>query len=492
MSQRAAMSPDPRSRKRKGTSTSNFGVSRREGHDSSGFYARFPLPEISSDDTVADAACRDEIWHGDARNIMDTTGHVADNSVALVVTSPPYFAGKAYEEAVGQGHIPADYFAYLQMLHDVFEVCVRKLEPGGRIAVNVANLGRRPYRSLSSDVILILQDLRLLLRGEVIWRKARGAAASFAWGSFQRPGNPVLRDVTERVVIASKGRFDRAVRPADRDAQDKPAQGSAAVDEFMEATVDIWDIRPESATRVGHPAPFPVELPKRLIDLYTYRGDLVLDPFMGAGTTAVAAVRTGRHYVGCDTDSGYVDLARQRVEQAEHETDRRPEPWPVTVPPSPDREVPVPAAGLEDLLDRAMRRGDKARAVAQAIVERCGFSDIDDKVKLPAGVKVDFAAHDPAGRRWLFVVAGAFSASRRIGLRSAETLWNALGRAAVLHALPDADPLVLLTTAKPARHSSGHRAMEAITGPDKALRAVIDLNDVKDLQRLKSLPAAAS
>src|SRR5260370_39250451 len=97
------------------------------------------------------------------------------------------------------------------MLRDVFAECARKLEPGGRIAVNVANLGRRPYRSLSSDIIRILQDdLRLLLRGEVIWQKARGSAGSCAWGSFQRPANPVLRDLTERVIIASKGRFDRA------------------------------------------------------------------------------------------------------------------------------------------------------------------------------------------------------------------------------------------------------------------------------------------
>ena len=88
---------------------------------------------------------------------MDVYGDVADDSVALVVTSPPYYAGKEYEQAVGQGHVPASYVDYLKMLEDVFRECVRKLEPGGRIAVNVANLGRRPYRSLSADVIAILQ-----------------------------------------------------------------------------------------------------------------------------------------------------------------------------------------------------------------------------------------------------------------------------------------------------------------------------------------------
>jgi DNA modification methylase len=175
----------------------------------------------------------------------------------------------------------------------VFIECVRTLEPGGRIAVNVANLGRRPYRSLSADVIGILQDdLRLLLRGEIIWVKQRGSSGSCAWGSFQRPGNPVLRDLTERVIVASKGRFDRAVPAKHRARGGLPSEGSMTREDFMENTLDVWEIPAESATRVGHPAPFPVELPARLIELYTYRGDLVLDPFAGSGTAAVAAIRT--------------------------------------------------------------------------------------------------------------------------------------------------------------------------------------------------------
>ena len=187
--------------RREPTQTSRFGVSRRENHDASAFYARFTPPKLSADSAVHPDKALDEIFVGDAREMKQ----VPDGSVALVVTSPPYFAGKEYEEALGEGHIPATYLEYLQMLEDVFAECVRKLEPGGRIAVNVANLGRRPYRSLSSDVIGILQDkLRLLLRGEVIWQKARGSSGSCAWGSFQRPANAVLRDLTERVVIASK------------------------------------------------------------------------------------------------------------------------------------------------------------------------------------------------------------------------------------------------------------------------------------------------
>src|SRR5207245_8509459 len=165
------------------------------------------------------------------------------SSIALVVTSPPYFAGKEYEEELGHGHVPPTYLGYLDMLRDVFSECRRVLEPGGRIAVNVANLGRKPYRSLSADVIRILQDdLGLLLRGEVIWAKADGASGSCAWGSFRSAVNPVLRDVTERVIVASKGRFDRARALDARKVEGLPWQSWVSNDEFMEATLDLWRI----------------------------------------------------------------------------------------------------------------------------------------------------------------------------------------------------------------------------------------------------------
>src|SRR5580704_9979069 len=196
------------SRRRAATSTSNFGVGRRESHVADAFYARFEAPELSADEEVhPPAAMAESCICGDARRMSE----VADNSVALVVTSPPYFAGKQYEEELDREGVPGSYLEYLDLLRDVFAECKRKLEPGGRIAVNVANLGRKPYRSLSADVVRILQDdLRLLLRGEVIWQKGEGASGSCAWGSFRSASNPVLRDVTERVIIASKGRFDRA------------------------------------------------------------------------------------------------------------------------------------------------------------------------------------------------------------------------------------------------------------------------------------------
>jgi DNA modification methylase len=230
---------------------------------------------------------------------------------------PPYYAGKEYEQALGEGHIPASYVEFLTMLRDVFAECRRVLEPGGRLAVNVANLGRKPYRSLSGDVIRILQDdLGMLLRGEILWRKAKGATGSIAVGSYLSAANPVLRDITERIVVASKGRFDRAVPRKERERRGLPLENTITKDEFFEATLDVWEIRPEHARRIGHPAPFPVDLPQRLIHLYTYRDDVVLDPFVGSGSTAVAAVATGRRYVGYDTDARYVALAEERIARA--------------------------------------------------------------------------------------------------------------------------------------------------------------------------------
>ncbi len=302
-------------RRRLATVTSEFGSGKRESHDASAFYDRFGAPRISDESLVTPPAAIDTLFHGDAATMTDR--QVANHSVALVVTSPPYFAGKEYETDLAEGHVPASYVEYLDMLTRVFAVSVDKLESGGRIAVNVANLGRKPYRSLSADVMRILQDeLGLLLRGEIIWQKAKGAGGSCAWGSYRSPQNPVLRDVTERVVVASKGRFDRAIKRDERAKQGLPSEATIDTEEFLEATLDVWEIPSESARKIGHPAPFPTALPRRLIELYTYRSDLVLDPFVGSGTTAVAAIEAGRHYVGFDTDDNYLAIARERIAAA--------------------------------------------------------------------------------------------------------------------------------------------------------------------------------
>jgi site-specific DNA-methyltransferase (adenine-specific) len=445
-------------RARRGTTTSNFGAGARESHDATPFYDRFRPPALSTDDRVlAPTPVEEPFVHGDARR-MD---RIADGSVALVVTSPPYFAGKQYEEELEREGVPSSYLEYLQMLTDVFAECVRTLEPGGRIAVNVANLGRKPYRSLSADVIRILEhDLGLLLRGELIWQKAEGASGSCAWGSYRRAANPVLRDISERVIVASKGRFDRARSARQRASEGLPHESTLMTDDFMALTLDVWSLPPESARRVGHPAPFPVELPEQLIRLYTYADDLVLDPFMGSGSTLIAAARLGRRYVGYDLDPSYVDIARRRVGEATR----------------PSRDGERRSAAETD--------GKAALKVAQEVLEEVGFTIVGRKRRIArTGVTIDLVATDALDDEWFFDIPGAFT-THRGGLQRADVVWKALGRAAALRAARGATPLVLLTTDLPRAGSEGDLAIAAAgTGLVTDMVALFDDDAVERLRR---------
>jgi modification methylase len=465
--------------RRKPTSTSNFGVGRRESHDASAFYDRFHPPELSDDNTVLEPKPVVEPFNaGDARAMTN----IEDGSVALVVTSPPYFAGKQYEEELEREGVPSSYLEYLDLLRDVFEECVRKLEAGGRIAVNVANLGRKPYRSLSADVIRILQDdLGLLLRGELIWQKGEGATGSCAWGSFRSAANPVLRDITERVVIASKGRFDRARTVKQRRAEGRPYETSSTLttEDFMGFTLDLWDIPPESARRVGHPAPFPVELPDQLIRLYTFRDDLVLDPFMGSGSTLVAAAMWGRRYAGYDLDPEYVKIARERVAAAEGSAIVLP-PVAGPEPDEPQRARPARpavASDEENFQSRATREGKVAQKLAEEVLEDAGFEITDRNKRIPkTGVAVNFIATDADGTAWFFDVSGAFK-THRGGLLRTDAVWKSLGRAHALRGrIPDGAPLVFLTTHLPKKPSEGDTALRA-AGPDAFFDAIEMLSD---------------
>jgi modification methylase len=278
-----------------GTKTQRFGAGKRESHDSSAYYARsLWAPEISAETTIEPSPVRDEVFVKSAEEMVE----LADNSVALMVTSPPYHVGKDYDRT-------GTFDDYLNLLETVFAEVHRVLQPGGRAVVNVANLGRRPYIPLSHLVTTRMLAIGFLMRAEVIWRKGRGASSNCAWGSWRSATNPVVRDVHEYCLCFSKGRFDRVAR----------GTSTIPAEEFMEATLSVWDVPSESATRVKHPAPFPVELPRRFIELYTFADDLVLDPFLGSGSTAVAAIRSGRHYVGYEVDREYADAARRRIAQ---------------------------------------------------------------------------------------------------------------------------------------------------------------------------------
>jgi site-specific DNA-methyltransferase (adenine-specific) len=329
---------------------------------------------------------------------------------------------------------------YLDMLRDVFAECRRVLEPGGRIVVNVANLGRRPFRSLAADVTDILQDdLGMLLRGEIVWLKQRGSSGSCAWGSYRSPTNPVLRDTTERLVVASKGRFDRALASARRTKVGLPSESTIPADEFLEATLDVWEIQPESATRVNHPAPFPVSLVERCLHLYSFAGDLVLDPFMGSGSTAVAARRTGRSFVGFDTDPDYVRIALERVatEGALGE--------------------PVDTRSLHDIVD--------------SMLTAVGCTGIEWGVRVGPGLEISGRAQFPSGRTVHFDLAGGNTAVRP-GLSRGDVLWRAVGRSAAAHAVLG-EPLVIFTTAMPER-ASGGSLLESLVA-NGSIRDVIDV-----------------
>ena len=279
-----------------GTKTRSFGVSRRENHDSSAFYARLHKAFAETKDTsVSESPVLDEVFNKSAT----TMAELVPGSVALMVTSPPYHVGKDYDSDVSFGE-------YLDMLEAVFAETHRVLEPGGRAVINVANLGRRPYLPLSHLVTERMLKIGFFMRAEIIWRKAKGANGSCAWGSWRSPVNPVIRDVHEYCLCFSKGRFDRV----------RKGKATISREDFLSSTLSVWEFPPESATRVNHPAPFPVELPRRFIELYTFPGDLVLDPFLGSGTTAVAAISTGRHWVGYETNPEYVDVAKKRIAEA--------------------------------------------------------------------------------------------------------------------------------------------------------------------------------
>jgi site-specific DNA-methyltransferase (adenine-specific) len=287
-------------KRKSGSKTSSFGAGSRASHDASYFYSSRMYQHLPGIDDTSPyienplpPEALDAVIAGDSRNMS----LLPDQSVHLMVTSPPYNARKIYDQDLTLDE-------YLEMLRGVFRETWRVLVLGGRACINVANLGRKPYIPMASFVNQIMIEEGFLMRGEIIWDKGSSAGTSTAWGSWQSASNPTIRDVHEYILVFSKGRFKRE-RPG--------RENTISRDEFLEYTKSMWRFPTVSARRVGHPAPFPVELPKRLIQLYTFADEIVLDPFMGSGSTALAALETGRHFVGYDLSPEYVELARQRI-----------------------------------------------------------------------------------------------------------------------------------------------------------------------------------
>ena len=289
-----------------GSKTSAFGSPGRANHDASAFYASrlyagLPQEEkVALDETPLPAEKLDRIFLRSAEQMSD----LPDNCIHLMVTSPPYNVGKEYDEDFTLDE-------YLAFLERVWREVWRVLVPGGRACVNVANLGRKPYLPLNAFIARQMYEIGFLMRGEIIWNKAGHASPSTAWGSWKSPSNPTLRDVHEYILVFSKQRFGRSKK---RPYDEPDREATISRDDFLEHTKSVWTFPPEPARRVGHPAPFPVELPRRLIELYTFAGEVVLDPFMGSGQTAIAAVRTGRRYVGYEVSEEYAALAKKRID----------------------------------------------------------------------------------------------------------------------------------------------------------------------------------
>ncbi|MDP2302330.1 MAG: site-specific DNA-methyltransferase [Ignavibacteria bacterium] len=282
-----------------GTETSSFGTNGRINHDSSKFYNSKLYTELAGNKILEknENDFPDELVNkfilGSAENMKE----LPDNSVHLMITSPPYNVSKEYDEDLSLKD-------YLQLLENSFKETYRVLVNGGRACINVANLGRKPYIPLSDYISKMMLDIGFNMRGEIIWNKAASASPSTAWGSWQSAANPILRDIHEYILVFSKGDYKR---------EKGGKENSISKEQFMEWTKSIWTMNAESARRIGHPAPFPEELPNRLIQLYSFKGDIILDPFMGSGTTAVSAIKSERKFVGYDISQKYIDLAEKRL-----------------------------------------------------------------------------------------------------------------------------------------------------------------------------------
>jgi DNA modification methylase len=289
-----------KSSKKRGTQTSAFGSPGRVSHDSTAFYSSRLYRELTMEKKVqyVENAVPPEVLDIILCKSSESMEEVPDSSVHLMVTSPPYNVGKEYDEDFTLKE-------YLLFLKSVFKEVYRVLVPGGRVCINVANLGRKPYIPLHAYIADDMIDLGYFMRGEIIWNKASSASPSTAWGSWLSASNPTLRDVHEYILVFSKETYKRNLLEKREDTITK--------EEFLEVTKSVWDFPAVSAKQVGHPAPFPVELPYRCIQLYTFENEVVLDPFMGSGQTALAALETGRHYIGYETDQKYVQLAENRI-----------------------------------------------------------------------------------------------------------------------------------------------------------------------------------
>lgn len=286
-------------KKRTGTKSSSFGTNGRINHDSSKFYNSKLYSTLQEKKVIEKTENKlpeqflNKIILGSAENMKE----IPDNSIHLMITSPPYNVSKEYDDDLSLHE-------YLILLKNSFRETYRVLINGGRACINVANLGRKPYIPLSDYISKMMIEIGFNMRGEIIWNKASSSSPSTAWGSWLSATNPILRDIHEYILIFSKGDYNRI---------GKGKHNTITKEQFMAWTKSIWTMNAESARRIGHPAPFPEELPYRLIQLYSFKDDIILDPFIGSGTTAIVAFKNERNFIGYEISKEYLRLAENRI-----------------------------------------------------------------------------------------------------------------------------------------------------------------------------------
>lgn len=264
----------------------------------------------------------DKTWHrlelGDARNLA----WLPDRSVHLVVTSPPYWTLKRYAKNEHQLGAIEDYERFLDELDKAWAECARVLVDGGRICCVIGDVciprrigGRHYVMPLHADIQVRARRLGLDCLTPILWHKiangateAQGNGAGF-YGKPYQPGAIVKND-TEYILFLRKGGHYRTAAPLQK------ALSMLTRDELRHWLRSAWTDIPGASTRGGHPAPYPVEVAERLIRLFSFAGDVVLDPFAGTGSTALAAISSGRNSVSVDVESTYFEIMRERVSQA--------------------------------------------------------------------------------------------------------------------------------------------------------------------------------